>query len=414
MKRPRLLTTGALVLLSVLAAQLLQAQARISFTNDAYLVIDNAAYLVIDNPNPNAITLGPGGGNVLSESENDLLRWNIGPATGTYVIPWTTGSGLRIPFVLDLTLAGGGAGHFLLSTHPDDDALNNWNNDDYRPSDVTNMGGPSIPNNSANAIDRFWRIQHSGYSTPPQATLDFGYDDAERTNPGNTIPAGSLFAQRFSTAQNAWIEQGLGTDNFPLTEVTGAAVSTDFYRSWTLSHAAVPLPDFDLPFQVAKLPAGGLCTWQWEGDPPLQFMVERAGESGPFVEIAALLGGEEAREWLDAAPLAGLNLYRLRADLPTGQHAFSEVETLVWEQGWAWSCFPNPLENGSMTVMAPGAKAPVQIEVTDLPGRRLFQWEGVISTTGEVLDLSGLPAGMYLLHLAADSESWGVKKFLVR
>ncbi|MCB9233938.1 MAG: T9SS type A sorting domain-containing protein [Bacteroidia bacterium] len=231
-----LVLTGLLLALSALS------QGRVVLSNNAFLVIDNSAFLVLDNPNPNAITVGAGGGNIVSEAENDVIRWNIGANGGLYSIPWTTKNNVKIPLSVNLTTAGTGAGHFVFSTHPDNDGINNWNNDDYKPSDVTNMFGAALTNNSPNVIDRFWRIEQTGYTTPPQATLGFGYDDAERTNVGNTILAGTMVAQRFNSTAFKWIFPGSGADNFPTTTVTGVPVTSNFFKSWTLSAQNNQLP----------------------------------------------------------------------------------------------------------------------------------------------------------------------------
>jgi hypothetical protein len=47
-------------------------------------------YLVIDNPNADAITDAgaPGGPAIHSESEFNIVKWNIGAETGVYNIPF--------------------------------------------------------------------------------------------------------------------------------------------------------------------------------------------------------------------------------------------------------------------------------------------------------------------------------------
>ena len=65
------------------------SQARLILNNSPYLVIDNAAFVVLDNPNANALTTLGTGGNILSENELDVIKWNIGATTGAYTVPWT-------------------------------------------------------------------------------------------------------------------------------------------------------------------------------------------------------------------------------------------------------------------------------------------------------------------------------------
>ena len=68
------------------------SQGRLVINNNGYVVIDNSAFVVLQNPNPNALTTLGTGGNIISEGEDDVIKWEIGLTTGTYTIPWTTNS----------------------------------------------------------------------------------------------------------------------------------------------------------------------------------------------------------------------------------------------------------------------------------------------------------------------------------
>jgi hypothetical protein len=217
------------------------AQSRLVLNSNPYLVIANNAYLVIDNPNTNAITELPtlGNGNIITESEFNMVKWNIATNTGTYRVPFTKNVANQIPFEMTLNTAGIGSGTILFSTYPGP----TWDNQTYMPSDVTNMssviGGP---NNSANVIDRFWIIDAQSYSTKPAASFAFTYLDAEHSAVGNTIIESELGAQRWSgTTWDAYIPQGsINTSTNVVSAVPVA--NADFFRSWTLSTTSSPLP----------------------------------------------------------------------------------------------------------------------------------------------------------------------------
>ncbi len=89
------------------------AQARL-ILNGAKVNLTQGAYLVIDNTATNAITRNSG--HIISEGENNRIKWNIGTATGTYTIPWGYGNTDYIPLTFTKT-AGTGSGHFLFSTY---------------------------------------------------------------------------------------------------------------------------------------------------------------------------------------------------------------------------------------------------------------------------------------------------------
>jgi len=81
----------------------LYSQNRLIFNNNSYVVMNDSCYLVIDNNSSNAITLLGTGGNIISESEFNIIKWNIGTATGTYTIPFTKSPGNKIPFSINIS-----------------------------------------------------------------------------------------------------------------------------------------------------------------------------------------------------------------------------------------------------------------------------------------------------------------------
>lgn len=217
------------------------SQARMVINDNAYLVIDNAAYLVIDNSATNALAVAGTGGNIKSEAETDRIKWNIAATTGTYTIPWTTNTGVKIPLSINKTTAGVGAGNFLLSTWETADMNTPW------PSAVLNMWSSVIPatDGSLEVIDRFWHINALSYGTKPSVTLSFGYNDAANEMIGtNTITEANLQAQRFNTGSSNWEPTKLfGTVNVAANTVSGAAIApADFFENWVLVDNASPLP----------------------------------------------------------------------------------------------------------------------------------------------------------------------------
>lgn len=228
-------------LLFVLFVQAANAQSRMVMNNNVYMVIDNSAKLVINNSNTNALTTTGTGGNIVSENENDKIKWMIDNGTGTYVVPFSTATGTKIPFTQNITTAGSAGGHFLFSTYNGP----NWDNTTYMPSDVTHMNNILTGlNNSSNVIDRFWIIDPQAYATKPTVTMTFTYVDAEHLVAGNTITETNLAAQRFNSGTNTWGDFApTGLVNIAANTVSGVFVSpTNFFRSWTLSQTTNPLP----------------------------------------------------------------------------------------------------------------------------------------------------------------------------
>lgn len=269
MSRPLLFLLGAATsLISYGQARIVFNSASTATGQHPFIVFNPDAnagtYLVIDNSNANAITMA---GAVTadvpiikSEREENKIRWAVGNGVGTYMIPFASGrtlAGIAMPLTMQVTSAGDANGSVVFSTYNSQSigtaVTAGWNNDLYKPSDVTHvldMATGSM-NNSANAIDRFWIIDpgESGfaYATRPGINLTFGFDAVETAANGGNDPDlaaanNNLVAQRFNSGIDKWY------DIMPMGAQSGSTVigvapgGGDWFRSWTLSNIQNPLP----------------------------------------------------------------------------------------------------------------------------------------------------------------------------
>ncbi len=171
--------------------------------NGGIVNISQGAYLIVDNPNANAITRVSG--HIISEGENNQIKWAVGTTTGTYTIPWGYGTANYIP-VSFTKGTGSGSGYFLFSTYH-----TAWNNITQLPTGVTNINGSNGTDNSAYVSDRFWQVNAVGYSTKPTLTdLQFTYLDSENGAP-NTIAEANLRAKRYNGSLNSWTDNILSS-----------------------------------------------------------------------------------------------------------------------------------------------------------------------------------------------------------
>lgn len=276
-----------LATLGVLSSYIVVAQAgRLILNNNAFIVIDNSAKLVVQNPATNAVTTMGTGGNIVTESEFDQVRWNIGTSTGTYVMPFTSGATFtKIPFTANITAAGSGAGHILFSTYPGP----TFDNNTYRPSDVTHMFdyNTNSVNNSNHVIDRFWIIDAAGYTARPTATFQFTYRDVEHTQVGNAIVEADLGAQRFNSSTNQWGDYlPQGVTNTTANTTSNVPVSpANFFRSWTLSEVTNPLAAELAYFKSSCNGNTLVLSWQTLSESNIdRFEIEHE-ENGQFVVI---------------------------------------------------------------------------------------------------------------------------------
>lgn len=220
-----------LLLLILCAGSLITSFAQgLVINNDGYVVITNGAFVVVDEPSSNGIITQGIGGNIISENEFNRLQWNITTNSGTYIVPFTKKPGIKIPLTVDISAGGNGNGRVVFSTYAGPD----WQNSNYLPSGVNNIG---TPDSSSSAIDRFWLIDAQGFiSKPALNAIIFSYDDIEWSAFGNTINESDLAAQWFNPNTNKWLLPIIGTDNPTSNTVTTPNISpNDFYRAWTLA-----------------------------------------------------------------------------------------------------------------------------------------------------------------------------------
>lgn len=303
-------------------------------------------YLVIDNPNLNAITqVGPTAPIIKSEAEQNKIRWATGIGTGVYVIPFATTSGVAIPLSINKSTPGIGSGSLIFSTYnslgkvPGVPVASGWDNNLYRPSDVTHMYDylTGLVNNSAYVIDRFWIIDAGqvgfNYTTKPTVNITFGFDPSERDpNGGNSsILLGDLVAQRFNPLTSQWHDIApMGTlSGNTVTAVTLPTVG-DFYRSWTLSSSTHPLP-------ITLVDWSGACdgrvvqlSWTTASEQDnAYFTIEKSHDANDWYELGQLAGAGNSSSMITYGFIddenTGTAYYRLRQTDHNGTTTVSDV-----------------------------------------------------------------------------------------
>jgi gliding motility-associated-like protein len=205
------------------------AQGRAVLNDNVYIVIANSASFVVNNANTNAITTLGFGGNIISEGENNVVKWAIGNNTGNYIVPFTTTSSVKIPIQVNITTAGVGAGDVLFSTY------RTANNNTIYPAGVTNLNACSGDKGLA-MMDRFWLMNSDSYTAAPGVTLNIAYDAAE-IGGTNTITEANLQAISFNLGSISWEmpTKRYGTANTATSTLqNGVIPNVDFHKIWTM------------------------------------------------------------------------------------------------------------------------------------------------------------------------------------
>ena len=402
----------------LLSAPVLFGQARIVMNDDAYVVLNdgtaaNPIYVTVDNGNANALTVA-NDGNWVSEGEFNKLRWFIGGNTGTYQIPYTALTGVKIPYEMQVTAAGSGGNFIDFSTYPTDPGNNPL------PSMVNHLdAADGSGNNSDNVINRFWINDAEDYTTRPDVELIFGYDDPNDFA-SITLNPGGLVAQRYRTTDDTWggssSGSGLffGIDNLTQSQVENAVVpGAELWQAWTLTDELNLLP-VELTSFVAGCHTDRVDI-SWTTATELNnemFVVERSVDGNIWNDIATVDGQgttnqETSYSVTDDKPRSILSYYRLK------QIDYDGTETVYSPQ----SVQPCDGENGIDVISNNDGKYRViinteregnyDIDLYDQSGRKVRNTKNVNSVSGEnvfMFDDSGVATGIYLIRVSNKNE----------
>ncbi len=215
-----------LTILIVLNIPEAHAQGRI-IINGGKINIANGAVVVIGNANANAITR-MGSGHIISEGENNQIRWNIGTTAGSFIIPWGSGGSSYFPVSFSLSAAAG-TGYIYFSTVPTA-AQNSLS----LPTGITHFNGANGEDISQVAVDRYWKIDPQGYTSKPTfSNLLFTYQDTEFAAPNKTTVENKLTAIRWNSNTPSWTDYNTGaTVNTAANTVTIPSITGTNFNSW--------------------------------------------------------------------------------------------------------------------------------------------------------------------------------------
>lgn len=397
----------------------LQAQSRMVINNNCYLVIDNGAYLVIDNPATTALAVAGTGGNIKSEAETDRIKWNIAGTIGTYTIPWTTNSGVKIPLAINKTTAGtiGANSGLLLSTWETATDMNTpW------PSAVSNMWSSVLPpftDGSLDVIDRFWHINALSYTTKPSVTLSFGYNDAANEMIGtNTITEANLQAQRFNTGTANWESTLLfGTVNAATNVVNNAVITpANFFENWILVDKATPLPvtlsDFSSECSGSEIKV--LWTTQTEINNDY-FVLEKSYDGFVFFEAAQIDGNGNSN-------VAISYQVNVKAENKIVYFRLKQVDfdgTISYHNVIASNCANNAIEVTQIALTSNQLSFNINADMDDNFKIYLYDYRGRLIVNESQLLIKGLNTvkinnldlsyGIYMLSIVGQNNLYSIK-----
>lgn len=393
-----------LILIIILTAPLIvNSQARFILNDSVFVTMSDSVYLVIDNADSNAITTTGTGGNIISESEVNVVQWNIADSSdATYIVPFTTNTTRKkIPLEVKVTSAGSNDGSILFSTYETATDMNTtW------PSDVTHMNSGILggADGSLFAVDRFWMIDANSYTTKPNVEIQFTYDSSANELKGtNTITEANLAAQYFDTTNGGdWSSLNGGSNLVNRTVSPVYAGGTNFFKTWTLVDNSTPLPIDELRFYAEKENDYSVLGWVTSNEKNIShFDIERSIDGKAFSKIGEVKSGLEY-VFYDQKPVNGINYYRLKLIDNEGDFTYSEVKEVIFTNDILVSLFPNPTNNYS-SLKITGEYKELKLTVYDLKGRLIKNSTHYNQNSIELEFVNQLADGMYHINLTIDN-----------
>lgn len=396
--------------------------------NGGYINIENGAQLVIDNPADTAIKRTLAGGHIISEHENDVVRWNIGNRNGDYFVPFGRSTTNYLPLRFT-TFGGVGNGYFELATYGGPNYLNS----SYLPSGLTNFTGFLATDNSPYVMDRFWKIKARDYANsnderPSFHFLSLSYRDEEHTNAGNIINENMVFIQRYNPVLDSWYDfipaGGLTTINSANNTVSVNVVPNDeIFDWWVIVDAISPLPVELLSFDARPVDNKAvIIEWTTVSERNLdKFIVERSvdGVNWEFVLQTAALGDNRSLaeyQGVDVAPYTGQSYYRLKQIDFDGTYSYSSIKSVHIDESAAIRLltliYPNPAKS-VLNVQFSDELTPTSLVVYDVQGKIMMS-KDIRSGNSDIvpLDISRLAQGSYLIQIFTEEQDMKTYKFV--
>ena len=414
-KKQTLLVSGILLMLSELSA----APPTRIILNGANIIIAEGAQLVVENSSPAAITRYDG--SIISEGEDNIIKWNIGTATGDYVVPLGDFTSY-FPLTFTSTDAVGG-GYFNFATYSTP-----WNNSSQLPTGIAQVNDEFGLDNSAFVIDRFWLIEALDYSVKPTlSNLQFTYLDAEHSAVGNTITEGNLGVQRYEEVTMYWGGYPpSGSVNTADNTVTVAFLEpSELYPWWTMADASSPLPISLLSFTA--YPEGSTVRLNWVSETEINndyFTLAKSLNGIDFETVAKADGAGNSTvrinyTTVDNNPWRGVSYYRLMQTDFDGRNSFSNLVSVLINQDSdvKFNLHPNPTNGNDLTLTFSSTTGEmIQIKIFNDSGNKVY--EQTIPTIKEAnftttIDLpKGLPEDVYFIKIDANTST-STKKFIL-
>lgn len=197
----------------------------------------------------------------------------------------------------------------------------------------------------------------------------------------------------------------VGGNVYQFTNITALNNQTRFTLG-TINKNVTPLPITLVSFN-AELNDHRTVDLQWVTASETNndhFTVERSSDLNSWTPVSTVQGAGNSNSLLhyvseDQTPMQGVNYYRLKQTDLDGAFTYSDIRSVLVEQGAEITLFPNPAKD--QVVINRGGNATIMISNT--LGQAL-SLEQVVSENSTQVSVSGLPAGSYFVTILENGE----------
>ncbi len=210
-----------------------------------------------------------------------------------------------------------------------------------------------------------------------------------------TIPIGEEILLRWSDDDNSCNDHHMAIDNVDVKFFSNNSVNPNTTCN--------PLPIELLDFSASRSNESVMLNWSTASETNNRlFSIERSEDAIEFETIGTIGGAGNSYKKLnysfeDDKPLIGTSYYRLKQTDINGTYRYSHTIAYNSNKENIFQIFPNPSQNGPITVIHDFDKRPGNlIRILDYSGKVIYEYEP-LSAKSE-LDLSQFHKGVYILQ----------------
>jgi hypothetical protein len=249
---------------------------------------------------------------------------------------------------------------------------------------------------------RFWNVARSG--TEIQQNYNVEIDAASNSNLVAYYTMNQGIANGTNTGLTTLIDQK-GTNNGTLTNFSLTGSTANYVSQYS---SLIVLPLKWLSFTAQRKNETVLLQWSTASEiNTSDFAVEHSANGRDWQSISTLPATGNSNHiqkysYTDAAPIAGMNWYRIKQRDNDGKYSYSEIATIRVNKNQLLNVLGNPVTNGVLHIQI-NQSTPQLVSLFSSEGKLL--WTRQLVPGKHSINVAQMPRGTYLLRYGSYSEA---------